>query len=443
MIIFGITGDLAKRYLLPALYHLCKDDLLPEQMVIIGTSRQSLDLNQFLGQVELCVLDQDKVCDPQVIKKLHSLLELIQIDPVQVSDYTKLKDRLAAIEKDYKICMNRLFYLSIPPQLYQPVIQNLGISGLNGSCQHGDALTRLLVEKPFGYDIASATDLIDRTAEHFTEDQMFRIDHYLAKETVQNILRFRQANPDIEDRWNGASIEAIDIEAYESLGIENRKFYDEIGALRDIIQSHLWQLVALLAMELPQTLTSQLIHSSKEKLLASIGPLPTNKVALNTTRGQYNGYWQDIGNASSSTETFAAVRFNIPTKRWQQTIFTVATGKKLNEKCTRIGIKFIDGTNVEFRIQPQPAVNVISKTPLITNFSDSETPLNHANPDAYERVLIDAIRGDHTLFASRSEILSSWRSLQPLVDEWAKGHPSLKHYQPASRPSDLLRFSKS
>lgn len=437
MVIFGITGDLSKRYLLPALYHLCKDELLPEPFIIIGTSRQKQGLDEFLGQVELCVLEQDKVCDPEVLKRLRGMMELFQLDPTEEKDYHALYSRLDTLEEEQGICLNRLYYLSIPPQLYSGVVSRLGSAGLNGSCRHGNAMTRLLVEKPFGYDLASAKELIAETAKVFTEEQAFRIDHYLAKDTVQNILEFRRKNPELEERWNSQNIQKIEITAYETLGIGSRKFYDGIGALRDIIQSHLWQLLGLIVMELPPSAASRPIHTAKAAALEAIGALPAQEVSKNTTRAQYDGYGDEVGNEGSQTETFAAIRFTLPSDRWQGCEASLATGKNLNEKCTEICLHFSDNTRVHFRIQPQPAVE-LEGLAAITDFSDKETPLTHTNPDAYERVLIDAIRGDHTLFASSEEILASWRSLQPVLDEWAKGTPPLRYYRRGSQPESLL-----
>lgn len=438
MVIFGITGDLSKRYLLPALYHLCKDGLLPEPFRIVGTSRRPLELDEFLGQVELCVLEQDNVCDPVVLKRLRSMIELFRLNPVEPADYAALRVRLETLENKQGVCLNRLYYLSIPPQIYGPVVDNLGAADLNTSCQHGKAAVRLLVEKPFGYDLVSAEALIADTGAVFSEEQTFRIDHYLAKDTVQNILLFRRENPQLEARWNGRNIKTIEITAYEQIGVGNRKFYDQIGALRDLIQSHLWQLLGLITMELPETLSSALIHEHKAAVLESIGPLPAERVAADSIRGQYEGYKQEIANEDSETETFAAVRFMQPGARWHGTEVVLATGKELHEKCTRIRLCFTDRTEVCFRIQPHPDIEVTGDLPAHTDFSGKETPLNHPAPDAYERVLIDAMRGDQTLFASYGAVLASWRSLQPVLDEWSKGVPPLMYYPKDSDPETLL-----
>ncbi|HVS58229.1 MAG TPA: glucose-6-phosphate dehydrogenase [Candidatus Saccharimonadales bacterium] len=435
LVIFGITGDLSKRYLLPALYHLCKDDLLPQHFVVIGTSRQKQVLDDFLGQVELCVLEQDNVCDPAVLKQLRSLMKLVQLDPTNGTGYGHLLEHLNTIEAEHGICMNRLYYLSIPPQIYEPIVKNLAEQGLNGSCTHNKALTRLMVEKPFGYDLTSAEELIDYTGRCFTEKQVFRIDHYLAKETVQDILLFRQRNPAYEARWNGTHIKQIEVVSYEHLGIEGRRFYDQIGALRDLIQSHLLQLLALTTMELPDALTSAAIHKNKEALLNSIGPFPADKVGTQTIRGQYDGYRHEVDNPDSVTETFAAIRFTIPTARWQGTNIMLATGKGLSAKQTAITVTFRDGSQVQFQVQPQPGI-ATSGERATTDFSDVERPIGHAHADAYERVLVDAIRGDRTLFASSDEVLASWRVVQPVLDQWQQNSGDVVTYpQGSSSPS--------
>ncbi|HET9174288.1 MAG TPA: glucose-6-phosphate dehydrogenase [Candidatus Saccharimonadales bacterium] len=439
LVIFGITGDLSRRYLLPALYHLCKDGLLPEQLVIIGTSRQALDLDDFLGHVEVCVLEQDKVCDPEVLNQLRALMRLVQLDPTNPEDYHKLKLTLDSVEDEFGTCMNRLYYLSIPPQLYAQVIQHLGEAELNASCAHGNALTRLVVEKPFGYDTPSAQELIDRTGQWFGEHQVFRIDHYLAKETVQDVLLFRQHNQSYETCWNSATIASIDIVAYEHLDVQGRSFYDEIGALRDLIQSHLLQLLALTTMELPEKDSSDSFHASKEQLLAALGAFPADQVATHTTRGQYIGYRDEVGNADSMTDTFAALELTPPIPRWKNTTFRIATGKALDAKRTEIKVTLTDGRAVHFRIQPEPRIAVDNDPSAVTDFSGVERPVNHPGADAYERVLIDAIRGDQTLFASSREVMACWHFVQPILDEWAKNAVALQPYEKGSDPIHIWR----
>jgi glucose-6-phosphate 1-dehydrogenase len=363
IVIFGITGDLSRRYLLPALYHLCKDDLLPNPVAVIGTSRQTLELDDFLGHVELCVLEQDNICDPDVLKKLRKLVELVQLDPTEPTHYDRLLKRLNEIEDAHGECLNRLYYLSIPPQIYAPVINNLGSTELNGSCQHGTATTRLLVEKPFGYDLASAEALIKETSQRFKEEQLFRIDHYLAKEISQAILPFRLQNPAFEALWNAEHISKIEIIAIESLDVEGRKFYDQIGALRDLVQSHLLQLLALTTMELPATLEAADIHSAKQQLLESIAKPVLEQVREQVVRGQYEGYRQEVDNPTSTTETFVSLSLELPTSRWQGTSLELTTGKALAAKQTAVVLHFREGGKLSFQIQPEGAIALSAGRP--------------------------------------------------------------------------------
>src|SRR5580700_9567130 len=232
IVIFGITGDLSRRYLLPSLYHLIKDGLLHEKTEIVGVTRGTLTTSELFEKVTLCNNDDNSVCDPEALKTMHAHTTMFQMDLTSSKDYAALHEKLDAIETENGVCMNRLYYLSIPPQVYMPVIRLLGEEGLNTSCQHGKAMTRLLVEKPFGFNLQSAKDLISETAEVFGEEQVFRIDHYLAKETVQNILTFRFQNPIFEDLWHHKYIANINISAREKIDIEGRAaFYEPLGAL--------------------------------------------------------------------------------------------------------------------------------------------------------------------------------------------------------------------
>ena len=266
--VFGITGDLSKRKLLPAFYHLLSENLLPEDIRIIGVSRRPLDIDELLGSVELCVLEKDNVCNPDGIKKLRAALESIQIDPSGESagdDFQKLNARLQELDGDNP--REHLFYMSIPPDAYAPIVKQLGEAGMNTE------RSRLLLEKPFGYDYDSAEQLITLVSQHFSEEQIYRTDHYLAKETAQNLLTFRLYNPIFSTLWNSQNIKKVHIRAIEEIGIEGRaEFYEQTGALRDLIQSHLLQLLALSLMDLPADLSSDQIHRSKQYFLEQVQP---------------------------------------------------------------------------------------------------------------------------------------------------------------------------
>lgn len=447
-VIFGITGDLAQRKLLPALYHLIKDGLLHEHTEIVGLSRREISDDELIDKVKLCVLEADNICDASVLAQFKKHLRLARVDPVNSDDYQTLHQTLDDIETKHGMCMNRLYYLSIPPQVYAPVIANLGAHGLNKGCQHHNAVSRLLVEKPFGYDRASAEELIEETARHFHEDQVFRIDHYLAKETVQNILVFRAQNPVFASLWDKQHIASIELALSEQIGVEGRAgFYDNVGALRDVVQNHLLQLLALVAMELPKSLgDSQALHTAKQKLLESIPPLDmrTSKVI----RAQYEGYREEVMNPHSATETYVSLELGIDTPRWQDVPIRITTGKALASRHSTIVVTFgapeaPDTSNkLTFRIQPNEGIDVElivkrpgfdDKTELVQmDFSYHGAFGTPHHPDAYERVLVDAVRGDHSLFASSEEVLASWRILQPVLTAWEQGSTDLLTYKPGS-----------
>lgn len=446
IVIFGITGDLAQRKLLPALYHLVKDELLDPRTIILGITRRPVTEDQLLEKVELCVNELDKTCDPAAITRLRQSLQMHQMDPEQDADYGALRGKLDAIEQQAGVCMNRLYYLSIPPQTFAPIVTNLGRNGLNGSCAHGKAASRLLVEKPFGYDLASARELVRETSQWFDESQLFRIDHYLAKETVQNVLAFRMYNPIFADQWTRKHITSIDITASEKIGIEGRaSFYEGVGALRDFIQSHLLQLLAVVVMDLPRDLSSDAVHQSKQKLLESIEAIAARDVAERAVRGQYEGYRQEADNEQSITETYAELKLFIPSAAWEGVPMTLRSGKAMNEKRTDVRIRFKSHTgstdtynDLVFRIQPSEGISLHlnAKKP---GYDDSLQQVNMdfdyqynfgkgGHPDAYERVLVDAARGDHTLFTTSAEVMAAWKIIENIQQAWQESDDGLIIY---------------
>lgn len=445
IVIFGITGDLSKRYLLPALYHLFKNDLLPQPTRIVGLTRQDMTADQLFGQVELCINEVDNICDPEGLRKIRESTELLRFDPEHSEDYPRLLERLNAIEEEQGVCMNRLYYLSIPPELFESVANNIGRAGLNQSCQHDKAATRLLVEKPFGEDLASAEVLIRQTSAVFNEDQIYRIDHYLAKETVQDIVSFRHSNPIFSDIWNNQHVSAINIVAYETLGVGNRiAFYEHVGALRDFIQSHLLQLMAVTMMDLPNELTTEAIHDAKQALLNST--LAADPIEA--LRGQYEGYREESGNPNSTTETYAQVRLHVENAVWEGVPVTITTGKALAEKLTQVVITFhtpgAEGTDrLTFRIYPNDGVHLelnvkrpgfddqLEQAVMDFRYKQDEAK-GSMQTDAYERVLLDAVRGDRTLFATSEQVLASWRILEPVIQTWKNSSDGLATYESGS-----------
>ncbi len=451
LIIFGISGDLARRKVLPAIYHLLKDGLLPKDTRIIGTSRQTTSIDKLISDLEICVLEQSKVCDLPTLKKFKDIFEVIQFDPNQTKSYLDLKETLNSYESQHKKCYNHLFYLSIPPDVVSPIIKRLGLSGLNKGCSHNEGESRLLIEKPFGYDSASAKKLIQDISKFFKEEQIYRIDHYLAKETAQNIITFRKQNPLFNTLWNNRSISKIRVRALEQIGIEGRiNFYERTGALRDLIQSHLLQLLAITTMELPRNIEDATqIHKQKLKLLKQIKSLSNKEIPDAVTAGQYQGYIKEVGNPDTKTETYLKVNLMIDNNRWDKVPMILETGKALNHKTTDIILDFYDpqltSTNqITFRIQPNEGIDIklFVKKPGLRNelsaalmdFSYKTTfSSDPGHPDAYERVLTDAFRGDSTLFSTSSEVIESWRISQPILDYWKKRDKQLIIYNKGSK----------
>jgi glucose-6-phosphate 1-dehydrogenase len=436
IVIFGITGDLSKRKLLPALYHLFRQELLPEGTQVVGISRRPLTTEQLLDTVELCVLEKDNVCDPEGLKRVQAAIRTVQLDPEAPDDYRELRELLDSL--DGKKPRTRLFYMSIPAAAYPPIITNLAASGLNGE------QNRLLLEKPFGYDLASAEKLIDLLSRGFDESQIYRIDHYLAKETAQNLLTFRLHNPIFIPLWNCEHIRRIHIRAMETITVEGRAgFYEQTGALRDFIQSHLMQLLSITLMDVPEKMTSQAIHHAKQTFLEDLLPADPKEAV----RGQYKGYPEEVGNPDSHVETYAALRLRHRSERWKHTEIILETGKAMDQKTTDIAVEFKTPherrhDNLVFRIQPGEGISLdlVVKEPgfddrmqhAAMDFRYHEAFKDREHIDAYERVLMDAVRGDQSLFASDREVLATWRVLEPVLETWSKDGQGLHAYEPGS-----------
>lgn len=443
--IFGVTGDLSKRKLLPALYHLAHDKLLPPTFKIVGISRRGTTVDDVLSQMKLSVEARGDECAQSTLDNLKSYITIIDMEITKPEDYAKLKKAMDDIEDTLGVCANRLFYLAIPSTLFEPVVGMLGDEGLNENCQHGKADSRLMIEKPFGYDLQSAKSLIDKISESFSEEQVYRIDHYLAKETVQNILTFRFENPLFSGNWNNRHISHIMLTATESIGIENRvSFYEQTGALRDLIQSHLLQLLALVTMDVPATMRSKDIHASKESLFADIITPRPDEMAIKTVRAQYESYKKDVNNYHSLTETFAAIELDINDDRWKGVPMFIRTGKALKEKVSEITIVFQDPNDknncqnyLTIRLQPNEGIvlDLRIKKPgfakeiqhVTMDFCYPDTS-DVTHPDAYERVIIDAIKGDKTLFATAKEVLESWRIIDPILQAWQNDQVDMLTY---------------
>jgi len=446
LVVFGVTGDLSQRYLLPALYHLFKEKLLHAQTRIVGLTRQNVTVDDLFEKIEAGIRSKDPAMDTSALQTMRAHSGLLKFDPSVRDDYDHLKKHLAELEATEGVCMNRLFYLSIPPNLFETTVANLGAAHLETGCDHGKGKSRLLVEKPFGADLASAKELISTTNSVFAEEQVYRIDHYLAKETVQNILTFRRTNPIFASIWDNQHISAIDILASEKIGIEGRvNFYEGVGALRDLIQSHLLQLLAVTTMALPNEFSSEAIHDAKQMLLAAVEAADPSRA----TRGQYDTYKQEVNNPDSTTETFARLSLEINTGVWRGLPVTITTGKALSDRRTEIAVTFRDpheesliANVLTFRIQPNEGIHLqlAVKKPgfeheiqkALMDFSYQQTFGDSTHPNAYERVLADAVKGDRTLFATSEEVLQSWRIIEPIQEAWQANADGLRNYQSGS-----------
>lgn len=442
--IFGITGDLARNKVLPALYHLFKSNLVHEDTYLVGTSRHEPTAEHIIDKLTEVISAQGETIDQAVLDRFLGHLSMVQLDPDTDADYETLKSHLAGVQASASQPLQQYFYLSIPPQVFSAVVTKLGEHGLNQG-------TRLLVEKPFGYDVTSAKQLIDDTARYFSEDQLFRIDHYLAKETAQNILVFRQQNPLFNQIWNNRHITKISITAAEAIGIEGRaNFYENVGTLRDFVQSHLMQLLALTLMDIPAEITAETVHAGKQIVLDALQPVPADQVADRAVRGQYQSYRSEVENPESITETFAAVVLYSNDHNWQGVPLYLTSGKALKQKRTSITVDFSNQNRLQFRIQPNEGITLTLqvKQPGLANTVqgtrmefDYQTAFHLTDPlDAYERVLIEAIRGDHTLFATDEEVLAAWRVLQPVLDAWQQNGTDLTPYANGSDGPDVSKL---
>lgn len=444
LVIFGITGDLSSRKLLPALAKLSKNGYLPDQTKIIGISRQAVTPSQ--------VLDHTRQFNPDV-EALLPLLQTVQLDTKNQTDYKVLRQTLEDSSKQLGPKTTRLYYLSIPAGAFEDVILNLGETGHADKFDSETNQPRILVEKPFGYDSASASQIIALTNRFYDEAQIYRIDHYLAKETAQNLLAFRFQNPIFKRIWNAQHISKITIKACETIGIEGRSgFYEQTGALRDVIQSHLLQLLALITMEEPAELDSANIHRSKLRLLDSILPLDPIKYTDSILRSQYSAYTAEVDNPDSKVETYARLNFEIDNEQWRGTEIVVAAGKALPKQESSVLVQFrrhgkLDGeNNLLFRIQPKEGVtlSLVAKKPGLDSDTESvemefdyQRSFNVKTSDAYERVIVDAIKADQSLFASAAEVMSAWRIVDPAIRHWSNPNSPLVIYEKGTSPEDL------
>jgi glucose-6-phosphate 1-dehydrogenase len=421
LLIFGITGDLSTRKLLPALRSIIRTGQF-DDLEVIGVSRREVDIEALLGS-------------SLGSTELTSKLSIFSMDLASADDYVRLKS-FVALENDEQL----LIYLSVPPMAVTPIVDFLGEIGFT------TPNIKLLFEKPFGMDYISAQDVIARTARHFHENQTYRIDHYLAKEMAQNIVAFRGGNAIFSHLWNNRAIEKIEIVALEKIGIEGRTgFYEQTGALRDVLQGHLMQLLALTLMDIPHDLNWEKLPELRLKALQSILLADPSKA----TRAQYEGYGLEAKNIDSLTETFVSVELASTAPQWQGVPIVLTTGKALASKTTEVRIRFRKRHDAQsnyliLHIQPDEGVEIelsAKKPGYDRQFQTQKLAFRYPEdtilPDAYEQVLVDAIRSRKSLFTSSDEVLTSWRILQPLLDRWEMSDDSLKTY-PVGSPTHSI-----
>ena len=452
-VIFGATGDLTHRKIIPAFYHLAKNKLLPEGSAIIGFARRPKSDEEFrndLGEA-LRKYSHTKPVDEEVWNKLASHIYYFQGELDQVESYKQLAEKLKNLPEQEQIAGNYLFYLATSPEYFGPAAQNLAAAGLAST--HNGKKRRLIVEKPFGEDLKSAKDLNHTLQSAFAEADIFRIDHYLGKETVQNLIYFRFANAIYEPLWNRLYIDHVQITVAEQVGVESRGgYYDHAGAARDMLQNHLFQLFTLTAMEAPASLDAESIRDEKVKVLRSI-PTPTLEfLQKNTVRAQYGGGFingkgipsyrqEEKVSHDSMTETFVAARFEVDNWRWHGVPFYLRTGKALAASFTEINIVFKRPPSVLFaasgderlrrnilriRIQPNEGISLkfnakipgkAESEPVDMAFS-YKSGFDEYLPEAYERLIVDAIVGESTLFTRSDEVEEAWRLVDAVKSAW-------------------------
>lgn len=454
-VVFGATGDLTKRKLIPALYHRFKDGQFDEQSRIIGASRSKLSEAEFqtLVREALTQFVEKDYQDAGIIDRFVGICTYVPVDASKPEDSGDLG---AALRDDAKII--RAFYLAVAPDLFEPIAEYLAANNL----YRRDA--RVVIEKPLGHDLLSSMEINDGVAKIFQEDQVYRIDHYLGKETVQNLLALRFANTLFEPVWNSAHIDHVQLTVAESVGAGTRGYYDESGALRDMIQNHMLQLLCLVAMEPPASDDANALRDEKLKVLRALRPITNGDVVGKTVRGQYRGVKAETASVASyqdelpddkkgsRTETFVAMKAEIENWRWSGVPFYLRTGKRMAERVSEICIQFkpiphsifdhAEGApkpnKLIIRLQPDEGVKLMMmiKDPGPGGMRLREVPLNlsfaetfsERTPEAYERLLMDVIRGSQTLFMRRDELEAAWRWVDPIREAWDRSTEAPQTY---------------
>ncbi len=458
LVIFGAAGDLTWRKLIPALYNLYLDEYLPENFALIGIDKKEISKNKFTKRLRDGV-DQfsrrGKANDENWKAFEEHIHSFISADFGESDGFQQISDTISELEKSWETKANVIYYLATPPTLVETITKQLGKAKLAENSE----LSRMVVEKPFGSDYESARDLNQMLLDVFDECQIYRIDHYLGKETVQNILAFRFANALFEPIWDRRYIDHVQITVGESVGVEHRGgYYDKAGALRDMVQNHLLQILCLISMEPPVSFDADEIRNKKLDLLRAIRKFPEDNIKEYAVRGQYGSGWvegdkvpsyhEEPGvDPESDTETFAALKLFIDNWRWQDVPFYLRTGKRLPRKVSEVAIQFKPVPHQSFpstaledwqpnrlviHIQPQESITLRFQAkqpgPIVTlssvdmEFNYRET-FKSTPPEAYETLLLDVMLGDATLFMRADQVEEAWKTIMPILNAWGKTHP--------------------
>lgn len=459
-VIFGATGDLARKKIFPSFFELFKTNLLPKKIKIIAAARSKYSTEDFVENLK----EHIKVEDKNIWNKFAQIIDYLSCDVENNAGLNTLGKKLEEQESTYGQCTNRIFYMAVSPFIYEKAFENLGKNNFHLGCAKHKNPSRIVTEKPFGYDFQSARNLNEILNKYFTESQIFRIDHFLGKETVQNIFAFRFGNEIFEPIWNRDYVDSVQITLAERVGIEKRgQYYDKMGALRDVVQNHILQLLTLVTMDEPTTFSRDSIRHKKIEILKNIKPFTREDIEKNTVRGQYEGYREEVNvDKNSTTETYALVKLFIENERWKRVPFYLRTGKKLTGNVTSIILRFKERghelfknfsqkpipNHITLQIQPDEGIglSLVAKKPGLATVLEPvdmefcyRKSFDVVQPNAYERLLMDIIAGDQTLFLGR--VGNSWKIIDPIEEIWQKQTPNLQIYKPGSwgpKPADDL-----
>ncbi len=464
LIVFGITGDLSRRKLMPALYRRYLFGQIPESARIIGAARRDINAETFREMVRQAILEfvADDLLNNEKLDAFLGRIDYVCVDATSDDGWANLSQALG--EPGNRV---RAFYLSVAPNLISSIADGLVRAGI------ATPASRIVVEKPLGHDLASAQELNRRLSRCFDECQIYRIDHYLGKETVQNLMALRFANALFEPLWNSRHVDHVQITVAESIGVEGRgDYYDRTGAMRDMMQNHLMQLLCLMAMEPPARLESDAVRDEKLKVIKALEPITGADVDAFTVRGQYRAgtagpsYRDEVASPVSSTESFVALKVHVANWRWSGTPFYLRTGKRLRARLSEIAVFFKDTPHSIFpaesgdyrsntlvsRLQPDEGLTLhmnikepgpggmrLTEVPLDMTFAEELGPSLHYMPDAYERLIMDVVRGDQTLFMRWDEVEAAWAWADPIIKAWEREGQRPKPYDSGSSgPDDAL-----